>query len=154
MKHKIITIAVLASLLIVSCARAPEPLTPKLAIMVESNIIEAGSSFTVSGSNFKPGQKVWVGFEYRAIDSSGSIYAYSDSSGGMQFYCEADENGSIHPIFEVPEDLVSGDYEVEVFTGENLYERGLIATLPIHIQGVYCIDMETGEVTPNKEVAK
>jgi len=135
MKHKIITTVVLASLLIVSCARAPEPPspTPKLAIMVKFNIIEAGSSFTVSGSNFKPGQKVWVGFEYRAIDSSGSIYAYSDSSGGIQFYCEADENGSIHPIFEVPEDLVSGDYEVEVFTGENFYERGLIATLPIHV---------------------
>ena len=127
MKHKIITIAVLASLLIVSCARAPEPPTPtpNLAIMLESDIVEAGSSFTVTGSNFKPGQKVWVGFEYRAIDSSGC----------MQFYCEADQNGSIHPIFEVPEDLLSGDYEVEVFTGENVYERGLIATLPIHVIG-------------------
>ncbi len=125
MRHKIITIAVLASLLIVSCARAPEPLTPKLAIMVETDIVEAVSSFMISGSNFKPHQKVWVGFEYRASDSSVV---------GVQAYCEADENGSIHPIFEVPEDLVSGDYEVEVFTGENVDDRELIATLPIHIQ--------------------
>ncbi len=127
MKHKIITMVVIASLLIVSCARAPEPPTPKLAIMVESDIVEAGSSFTVTGSNFKPGQKVWVGFEYRASDRSvGGVH--------VQAYCEADENGSIHPIFEVPEDVVSGVYEVEVFTGENVYERGLIATLPIHVQ--------------------
>jgi hypothetical protein len=124
MRHKIITTVVIASLLIVSCARAPEPPSPNLAIMVESNIIEAGSSFTVSGSNFKPGQKVWVGFEYRAIDSSG----------GIQFYCEADKNGSIHPIFQVPEDVVPGDYEVEIYIGKHLDDRELIATLPIHIQ--------------------
>ena len=140
MRHKIITIAVIASLLIVSCARAPEPPTPKLTIMVESDIVEAGSSFTVSGSNFKPGQKIRFKVNY-----STSLWNV--------FTC-ADENGLIHTTIDIPEDALPGDYQVEVFTGENLDDRELIATLPIHIQGVYCIDMETGEVTPNKEVAK
>jgi hypothetical protein len=94
--------------------------------MVESNIVEAGSSFMVSGSNFKPNQKVWVNFEYQA----------SDRTEGIQVNCEADENGSIHPIIDIPEDVVPGDYEIEISTGKNIYDRELIATLPIHIQAV------------------
>ena len=94
--------------------------------MVESNIVEAGSSFMVSGSNFKPRQKVWVDFEYQA----------SDRSEGVQVYCEADEDGSIHPVIDIPEDVVPGDYEVEIFTGErpNVHERQLLTTLTIRIQ--------------------
>jgi len=92
--------------------------------MVESNIVEAGSSFMVSGSNFKPHQRVWVDFEYRA----------SDRNVDIQAYCEADENGSIHPIFEVPADVVSGDYEIRISIGEHVHDRQLLATLPIHVQ--------------------
>jgi len=117
--------ALLVVALAVGCREQPQPAaTPSLAIMVESNIVEAGSSFMVSGLNFKPNQKVWVDFEYRA----------SDRNAGIQAYCEADENGSIYPIFEVPEDVVPGDYEVEIYMGKNLNDRELIATLPIHIQ--------------------
>ncbi len=55
----------LTSLLLVAsvagCRQPPEPVAPgkgpiSLAIMVESSTIEAGSSFVVSGSNFKPYQ--------------------------------------------------------------------------------------------------
>jgi len=124
MKHKIITIAVLASLLIVSCARAPEPLTPKLAIMVESNIIEADSSFMISGSNFQPGQKVCFKGNYST--SKGKV-AYGITT------C-ADENGLIHTTIDIPEDALPGDYEVEIYIGKHLDDRELMATLPIHIQ--------------------
>ena len=94
--------------------------------MVESNIVEAGSSFVVSGSNFKPHQKVWVYFEYRA----------SDRTEGIQVSGEADENGLFYSeaIF-IPEDVVPDDYEVEISTGKNFNDRELIATFPIHIQG-------------------
>ena len=110
---------------VVGCQQQPQPVvTPSLAIMVEANIVDAGSSFMVSGSNFKPNQKVWVDFEYRA----------SDRSEGVQVYCEVDEDGSIHPVIDIPEDVVPGDYEVEISIGENVYDRELIATLPIHIQ--------------------
>jgi len=92
--------------------------------MVESSIVEVGSSFAVSALNFKPGQKVWVDFEWRA----------SNRSEGIQVYCEADENGSIHPVIDIPEDAIPGDYEIEVFTGNNFQDRELLATLPIRIQ--------------------
>lgn len=92
--------------------------------MAESNIVEAGSSFVVSGSNFKPHQKVWVDIEWRV----------SDGGEGIQAYCEADENGSIHPVIDVPQDVVLGDYEIEVFTGKNIHDRELLATLPISIR--------------------
>ena len=111
---------------VVGCREQPaaEPAGPSVTIMVESSIVEAGSSFIVSGLNFKPGQKIWVDFKWRA----------SDRSEGVTAYCEADENGSIHPVIDVPEDTVPGDYEVEVFTGNNVHDRKLLATLPIRIQ--------------------
>ncbi|MBA7658672.1 hypothetical protein ES703_66631 [subsurface metagenome] len=129
MKKLIVIGLILAMLLVpVSCttpAPVPAP-APSLAIMVESNIVEAGSSFVVSGSNFKPHQKVWVYFEYRA----------SDRKEGIGAYCEADEDGSIHPTIHISEDVVPDDYEVEISTGKNFNDRELIATLPIHIQAV------------------
>ena len=78
----------------------------------------------VSGSNFKPSQEVWVDIEWRA----------TDRTEGVQAYCEADENGSIHPVIDVPEDVVLGDYEIEVLTGKNSRDRELLATLPIRIR--------------------
>jgi len=129
MKNLIVlwAVALMALLLVASvgCQKQWQPEEPpSLAIMVESNIVEAGSSFMVSGLNFKSRQKVWVDFKYQA----------SDRSEAVQAYCEADENGSIYPIFEVPEDVVPGDYEVEIYMGKNLNDRELIATFPIHIQ--------------------
>lgn len=107
------------------CQQQPQTAaTPSFAIMAESNIVEAGSSFVVSGSNFKPHQKVWVDIEWRV----------SDGGEGIQAYCEADENGSIHPVIDVPQDVVLGDYEIEVFTGKNIHDRELLATLPISIR--------------------
>ena len=109
MKKLIVLFAValtvqLLAVSLVGCQQPQLAATPSLAIMVESNIVEAGSSFVVSGSNFKPHQIVWVNFEYRA----------SDRTEGIQVYCEADENGSIHPTIDIPEDVVPGDYEVKI----------------------------------------
>jgi len=130
-KLVIVILPVLLLVASVGCEQEPQPVTPSkgptiLAIMVESNIVEAGSSFMVSGSNFKPHQKVWVYFEYRA----------SDRKEGIGAYCEADEDGSIHPTIHIPEDVVPDDYEVEISTGKNFNDRELIATFPIHIQAV------------------
>ena len=127
---KRLVIVILTVLLLVApvfgCRQQPQQeATPSLAILVEPNTVEAGSSFVVSGSNFKPHQKVWVNFEYRA----------SDRTEGIQVYCEADENGSILPTIDIPEDVVPDDYEVEISTGKNFNDRELIATFPIHIQG-------------------
>jgi len=122
MKHKIITIAVIASLLIVSCARAPEPPSPNLAIMVESNIVEAGSSFMVVGLSLEPHQKIWIEGDYKLSDSN---------MGYSVYYFE--EEGLIYPTIEVPEDVVPGDYEVEIYIGKHFDDRELIATLPIHV---------------------
>jgi len=71
------------------CQREPEPVTPskgptRLAIMVESNTVEAGSSFMVSGSNFKPEELVFAEFEYRATNRREGHTAYD----------EADEQGA------------------------------------------------------------
>lgn len=118
----LMTLLLLASL--AGCQQQPQTAaTPSLAIMVESNIVKAGSSFMVSGSNFKPGEKVWVHLEYRASDWRGVVEGCG----------EADEEGSIHALIPVPEDIVPGDYEVSIYIGK-LYEKELIATLPIHIQ--------------------
>ncbi len=129
LKFSIPMLLILGLMLTSACAKAVRPPmpapSPNLAIMVESDIIEAGSSFTVSGSNFKPGQKVWGRFEYRASDRS---------VGGVLVYWEANDNGLIYPTIEVPEDTVPGDYEVEIYIGKHLDDRELIATLPIHIQ--------------------
>jgi len=123
---------VIITLLAGSCGRQPneqpselpteQPTEqPTVGIMVESDTVEVGSSFMVLGSNFKPNQKVWIDIEFRG--------RY-----GLQVYCEADEDGSIHPIIEVPLDTVPGDYEVKISTGEYVHDRQLLTTLLIHIQ--------------------
>jgi len=94
---------------------------PRVGIMVESDTVEVGSSLLVSGSNFEPNQKVWIEIEFRG--------RY-----GLQVYCEADEDGSIHPIIEVPPNTAPGDYGVKIYTGEHIHDRQLLTTLLIHIQ--------------------
>ncbi|MBA7675393.1 hypothetical protein ES703_83626 [subsurface metagenome] len=98
--------------------------TPSLTIMVESNTVEAGSSFMVCGEFFPPGQKVWAKFEWQASDSKGATGGYS----------EAEDNGFVSLRIPIPEDIVPGDYEVEVYLGKHLDDRELIATLPIHVE--------------------
>ena len=116
---------------VVGCQQQPEPVTPTkgpttLAILVESNTVEAGSSFMVSGSNFKPKEWVFAEFEYRASNRRESHTACD----------EADEQASIHIIIEVPEDIVSGDYEVKIYAGSslNIKDRRLLTTLPIYVE--------------------
>jgi len=125
---KKLVIVILTALLLVAtvvgCQQEPQlTATPSLVIMVESNIVEAGSSFMVSGSNFKSGEQVWVHLEYRASDWRGAVEGCG----------EADEEGSIHAMIRIPEDVLPGNYEVEIYIGK-LYEKELIATLPIHVE--------------------
>ena len=89
--------------------------------MVPSNIAEAGSSFMVTGGPFKPGQKVWVDIRFQG-------------SYGAGVYCQADKEGLIHPVIDIPEDVTPGDHEVRISTGEDSYNTHLLATLLIHIQ--------------------
>ena len=125
--------ALLLVIPITGCQRQSQPAaTPSLAIMVESNVVEAGSSFAVWGSHFKPNQKVWVDLEYQASGRVACIGVYG----------QADEEGLISPIIEIPEDTSPGDYEVEVSTGENVYDREIIATLPIHISKPRCNEVD------------
>ena len=120
-------VTLIALLLVASlagCQQPPQPVaTPSLAIMVESNIVEPGSSFMILGLNVKPHQKIWI------------EWGYSRSNGVQSNYCLYifDEEGLVYPVMEVPEDVVPGDYEVEIFMGD-FDNRELIATLPIHIQ--------------------
>jgi len=128
------SIVLTALLLIISaagCQQQPEPVTPSkgpttLAIMVESNTVEAGSSFMVSGSNFKPEEFVFAEFEYR----------FSDGRAGCLAHDEADEQGLVHIRIEVPEDIVPGDYEVKIYAGSSLdiKDRRLLTTLPIYVE--------------------
>jgi hypothetical protein len=114
---------------IVGCQKEPQPtVTPALAIMVESNTVEAGSSFVVYGSNFKPYQKwVWVEIQYKAFDPPIAL--------GIVYRDEADENGSIYVVVDdIVEAVVPGDYEIEISTGKNVHNREVIATLPILIK--------------------
>ena len=129
MKKLIVLCAVvLASLLVVAsvgCQKQWQPEEPpSLAIMVESNIVEAGSSFMVSGLNVKSHQKIWIELDY--LRSNGI-------KSGLSLYI-TDEEGLIYPIIEVPEDTVPGDYEVAIYIGKHLDDRELLATLPIHVQ--------------------
>jgi len=127
-------IALAIPLLITSvtgCQQQPEPVTPSkgptsLAILVESNTVEAGSSFMVSGSNFKPKEWVFAEFEYR----------FSNGRAGCVAHDDADEQGLIHIIIEVPEDIVPGDYEVKIHAGSSLdiKDRRLLTTLPIYVE--------------------
>ena len=134
MKKLIVLCAVALTVLlvvapVVGCQQQPQPTpapAPSPAIMVESNIVEAGSSFMVSVSNLNPQQKIWVEWEYRTND--GAVVA------GGTYYGEPDEDGSIHPIIEVPENTIPGDYRVEIYIGKHFENRELIAALPIHIQ--------------------
>ena len=121
-------VALTALLLVASavgCQQQPQPVaTPHLAIMVESNIVEAGSSFMVSGLNVKSHQKIWIEWDYsrsNGVKSGYSLYI-------------TDEEGLIYPIIDIPDDVVPGDYKVEIYMGKNLNDRKLLATLPIHIQ--------------------
>jgi len=121
------TVALTALLLVASvvgCQEQPQPEEPpSLAIMVESDIVEAGSSFMIVGLRLKPHQKIWIEGDYKLSDSN---MGYS--------VCYFEEEGLIYPIIEVPEDTVPGDYEVEIYMGKHLDDRELIATLPIHVQ--------------------
>jgi len=112
---------------VVGCQQPPEPVaTPSLAIMVESNIVEPGSSFMVSGSNFKPKELVFAEFEYRFSNGRAECVACD----------EANEQGLIHIIIEVPEDIVPGDYEGKIYAGSslNIKDRRLLTTLPIYVE--------------------
>ena len=115
--------------LVMGCQVQPQPTAPSLAIMIESNIAEVGSSFMVSGSNLNPQQKIWVEWDYR------TSHGKAGCTGCCCCCCgEPDEDGTIHTVIHVPEDVVPGDYEVEVYQGAYLCARELIALLPIHIQ--------------------
>jgi hypothetical protein len=115
---------VLAVLILISGCLQPQPEEPpSLAIMVESNIVEAGSSFMITGLSLNRHQKIWIEGEYRL----------SDSNTGYSL-CYFEEEGLIYPIIDVPEDVVPGDYEVEIYIGKHFDDRELVATLPIHIQ--------------------
>ena len=116
---------------VIGCQQQPEPVTPSkgpttLAILVESNSVEAGSSFTVSGSNFKPKEWVFAEFEYRFSNGRAECVAYDD----------ADQQGSIHIVIKVPEEIVAGDYEVKIYAGSSLdiKDRRLLTTLPIYVE--------------------
>lgn len=99
---------------VVGCQQPPQPSAiPSLAIMIESNIVEAGSSFMVSGLNVKPNQKIWIKGDYSLSDGVKS---------GYSLYI-TDEEGLIYPIIDVPEDTVPGDYEVEIYIGKHLDDR-------------------------------
>ncbi len=129
MKRLVILISIALITLVVGCQQQPQPAaTPGLAIMVESDssMVEAGSSFVISGSNFKPKLWVFAEFEFRA----------SNRSVGNLVFDEADEQGSVHLTIEVPDDVVTGDYEVEIHTGitKNIKDRQLFTTLPIRIK--------------------
>jgi len=121
------TVALTALLLVAAvagCREQPQPAaTPSLAIMVESDIVEAGSSFMIVGLSLEPHQKIWIEGDYKLSDGN---MGYS--------VCYFEEEGLIYPIIEVPEDTVPGDYEVAIYIGKHLDDRELIATLPIHIQ--------------------
>ena len=130
-KLVIVILPVLLLVASVGCQQQPEPVTPSkgpttLAILVESNSVEAGSSFMVSGSNFKPKEWVFAEFEYRFSNGRAECVAYD----------EADEQGSIHIIIEVPEDIVPDDYEVKIYAGSslNIKDRRLLTTLPIYVE--------------------
>lgn len=118
----VVLMALFLVLSVVGCREKPaaEPAFPSVTIIAKSSIVEAGSSFAMSGLNFKPGQKVLVDFKWQACDKSE----------GIQACCEADENGSIHPVIDVLDDAILGDYEIEVFTGNSVHDRELFATLP------------------------
>lgn len=130
----VLYVMALATMLLITsvagCQQAPQPVTPSkgptiLVIMVESNTVEAGSSFMVSGSNFKPYQKAFIELKFRA----------SDYNMVVQVSCEADDNGLLYSkAISIPGDVVPGDYEVEIFTGKSIDDRELIATLPVRIQ--------------------
>jgi hypothetical protein len=138
MKKPVVLCAVVvtALLLITSaagCQQEPEPVTPskgptRLAIMVASNTVEAGSSFMVAGSNFKPEEFVFAEFEYR----------FSGGRAGCSAHDEADEQGLVHIRIEVPEDIVPGGYEVKIYAGSTLAvkDRHLLTILPIHVEAV------------------
>jgi len=126
---------VLTALLLITsvagCQQEPEPVTPSkgptgLAIMVESNTVEAGSSFMVAGSNFKPEELVFAEFEYRFSDGRAECLAHDD----------ADEQGLVHIRIEVPEDIVPGDYEVKIYAGPTMAvkDRHLLITLPLYVE--------------------
>ena len=134
-KHVVLcAIALMVLLFITSaagCQQQPEPVTPSkgpttLTILVEANTVEAGSSFTVSGLNFKPKEWVFAELEYRFSNGRAECVAYDD----------ADQQGSIHIVIKVPEDIVAGDYEVKIYAGSSLdiKDRRLLTTLPIYVE--------------------
>ena len=125
MKKLVVLCAVVLTVLcLISGCPQPQPEEPpSLAIMVESNVVDAGSSFMITGLSLNRHQKIWIEGEYRLSDSN---MGYS--------LCYFEEEGLIYPIIDVPEDVVPGDYEVEIYIGKHLDDRELIATLPIYIQ--------------------
>ena len=125
MKKLVVLCAVVLTVLILTsgCPQPQPEEPPSLAIMVESNVVDAGSSFMITGLSLNRHQKIWIEGEYRL----------SDSNTGYSL-CYFEEEGLIYPIIDVPEDVVPGDYEVEIYIGKHLDDRELIATLPIYIQ--------------------
>ena len=119
--------------LISGCPQPPEVVGPGqkpiVGIYVPSDTIEAGKGFLVFGTT-KPGQEVWaeVRFGERVEVGAGL------SKQGPQDYAEADENGVFYLGVTVPEDVAPGDYEVEIYLGEDFESRHLFTKRPIHVK--------------------
>lgn len=84
MKKLIGWLLVALMVLVVGCQQQLPPVaTPGLAIMVESDsgMVEAGSSFVISGSNFKPKLWVFAEFEFRASNRSVGNLVFDEAFG-------------------------------------------------------------------------
>ncbi len=126
---RIIAILLVTVLLALTACTSPTTTlttTPNLAVLVESNVVEAGSSFIVTGTSFQPRQWVFADFKYQATNRGESVNVLG----------KADEQGSVYLTIKVPVDTISGDYEVTISTGssEKIENRQLLTTIPVQVK--------------------
>ncbi len=115
------------------CSQPPEVTGPGskpiVGIYTPSDTVEAGKGFLVFGST-NPGRKVWAEVRFGDKIECGEGIINQD----IRDYAEADENGFFYLGVTVPEDVAPGDYEVEIYLGEDFDSRYLFTKRPIHVK--------------------
>ena len=127
------TIVLTVLILISGCPQPPEVVEPgpkpTVGIYTPSDTVEAGKGFLVFGST-KPGQKVWAEVKFGEKIERGEGIINQD----IRDYAEADENGFFYLGVTVPKDVAPGDYEVEIYLGEDFDSRHLFTKRSIHVK--------------------
>ncbi|HEY79426.1 MAG TPA: hypothetical protein G4O09_09975, partial [Dehalococcoidia bacterium] len=103
---------------------------PRVGTFIASDTVEVGKSIWIFGTTRAPNERVWAEAQF------GEEIEVGESIGkeGPQDYAEAGDNLFFHLALGIPKNVVPGEYDVDVYIGEDMETRKLFTTLKINVK--------------------